>query len=112
MKGWLTVLALLAGLGSLFSSAQENQQKSPFDRYVAVWHLADRVLVERWGMELDTGDSCRMFFCLQHQRIQLAESVTWSIPVESESAANPSWGYEQRWKIGLEGKYEIVLHRL
>ena len=170
MRCLLPVLALLAGLGCSISSAQDAQQKDPFNRYlagiksnqpeaalvhfagecgvdlktvapryaqlpsdswilvkdlskalkdqetdfygtVAVWHMADQILVERWGMELDTGDEFRMLYCLQGQKIKFAEEVDWSIPVEGETNANPSWGYEQRWKIGQDGRYENVLHR-
>ena len=35
MKNWLTVLALLAGLGCSISSAQSKQQKDPFSQYLA-----------------------------------------------------------------------------
>jgi hypothetical protein len=35
MKSWLSVLVLLAGLGSSISFAQDKQQIDPFDRYLA-----------------------------------------------------------------------------
>ena len=88
-----------------------KDQETDFYGTVAVWHAANRILVERWGMELDTGDYYRMLFCLQDQNVKFAEAADWSIPIEGENSENSSWGYEQRWVIGKGGKYEIVLHR-
>jgi hypothetical protein len=92
------------------SKAREDQE-TDFYGTIAVWHLADRILIERWGMELDTGDYYRMLFCLQDHKVRFAEAVDWSISVEGERATSASWGYEQRWKVGQDGKYENVLHR-
>jgi hypothetical protein len=92
------------------SSALEDQE-TDFYGTVAAWHATDRILIERWGMELDTGDYYRMLFCLQDHKVRFAEAVDWSISVEGESATSPNWGYEQRWKVGQDGKYENVLRR-
>jgi hypothetical protein len=99
---WIPVMDLSGAL---------KDQETDFYGTVAVWHAANRILVERWGMELDTGDYYRMLFCLQDQNVKFAEAVDWSIPVEGENSENSSWGYEQHWVIGKDRKYEILLHR-
>jgi hypothetical protein len=86
-----------------------KDQETDFYGTVAVWHMQDRVLVEQWGMELDTGNLSRQFICLLNDRIKSAEGVDWSIPVEGESASNPAYGYQQGWKVGADGKYENAL---
>ena len=173
MKRLLSILILLAGLGSCFSFSQVKEQPDPFDRYlaglkanhpedvlvrfaancgvdiesikprfaqspqdnwvlvndlsnalkdqetdfyatVAIWHAADRILIEQWGMELDTGNYSRHLICLQRQKIIFFESSDWTIPpVETaqQRAAYPAWGYEQRWNISTNGRYEKVLSR-
>jgi hypothetical protein len=88
-----------------------KDQETDFYATVAVWHIEDRVLVERWWMELDTGDLSRQFICLRNNRIQSAEEIDWSIPVEGESSSQLAWGYQQSWKLGADGKYENALRR-
>lgn len=81
---------------------------------VAVWHARDRIMVEQWGMELDTGTYSRQFVCLKNQRIMLFEGIDWTIPpvmTNEQRALNPAWGYEQRWKAGPDGNYQKVLSR-
>jgi hypothetical protein len=85
-----------------------KDQETDFYGTVAVWHVQDRVLVEQWRMELDTGEFSRQFICLQNDKIKSTEAVDWLIPVEVESASNPAYGYQQGWKVGSDGKYEIV----
>ncbi|MGA9060706.1 MAG: hypothetical protein WB341_03470 [Terracidiphilus sp.] len=170
MKRWLPVLILVVGLGNSISSTQDQQQRSPFDRYlaglranqpepafvrfagecgvdvravepryaqsptekwvlvkdlsnalkdqetdfyatVAVWHVAGRILIEEWGMELDTGTFSRQFVCLHNSRISFFEGVDWTIPVEGASSSNPAWGYQQRWRMGPAGRYEKIWSR-
>jgi hypothetical protein len=92
------------------SKALEDQE-TDFYGVAAVWHQADRIVVEEWSMELDTGDYTRSFFCFKDQKIRIVETIDWSISVEGWRKENPAWGYEHRWKIGQDGKYENVLHR-
>ena len=47
-----------------------KDQGTDFYGTVAVWHIEGRVLVEQWGMELDTGDLSRQFICLRNYRIE------------------------------------------
>ena len=91
-----------------------KDQETDFYATVAVWHMEDKIMVEQWGMELDTGNYFRRFYCLQRQRISLFEEVDWSIPPlenEKERASYPAWGFEQHRKVGKDGRLEIVLHR-
>jgi hypothetical protein len=87
-----------------------QDQETDFYGTVSVWHQADKILVERWGMELDTGDYFRMLVCLKNQEASFVESIDWSVPVDA-GTAGPSWGYEQRWKIESGGKYQTTLRR-
>ncbi len=92
-------------------SAALNDQETDFYATLAVWSGVNSGLVEQWSMELDTGSYVRSFFCFRDQKIRFAETIDWSIPVEVKSETNQAWGFEQRWKIGLDGKYESVLRR-
>jgi len=95
------------------SKALEDQE-TDFYATVAVWHINDRIMVEQWGMELDTGDYFRRFSCLQKRMVGLIEEVDWSIPPledEKDRASYPTWGFEQRRKTAKNGKLEIVSHR-
>ena len=91
-----------------------RDQETDFYATVAVWHLEDKILVEQWGMELDTGNYLRRLYCFGKQKINLFEEVDWSIPPledEKERASYPAWGFEQYRKIGKDGRLEIVFHR-
>jgi hypothetical protein len=84
------------------SKALEDQE-TDFYSTVAVWYMADRILIERWGMELDTGSESRMFYCLQDRKIDLAEEADWSIPIGGEAKSHAPRKSEKRWKIGEPG---------
>ena len=91
-----------------------KDQETDFYATVAVWHAADRILIEQWSMELDTGTFSRQYACLQNQRIVSFEGIDWTIPpvtTKEERDLNPAWGYEQRWKAGPNGKYQKVFSR-
>jgi hypothetical protein len=90
--------------------AQEDQE-TDFYHTVAVWHIDDRIMTEEWGMELDTGDYYRLYYCLKRQRIILVDSVSWSIALDNDSSKDTGWGYEHRWKLETNGKFATVLHR-
>jgi hypothetical protein len=92
-------------------SHARDDLETDFYGTVAVWHSSNSVLIERWGMELDTGDYYRVFLCFANGKVRSAETVDWSIPVEGESLKNPAWGYEQRWEVGPDGKYISLSHR-
>jgi len=92
------------------SKALEDQE-TDFYATVAVWHAGDGILLEQWGMELDTGNYFRRLSCFQAQRIRFLEEVDWSIPPvedEGQRAAYPAWGFEQHRKVGKNGKLMIV----
>jgi hypothetical protein len=91
-----------------------KDQETDFYATLSVWHEADRIFVEQWGMELDTGTYGRQFICLQNRKILFAEGIDWTIPPisgKSQRASYPAWGYEQRWKVGIKGKWEKVSSR-
>jgi len=85
-----------------------QDQKTDFYHTVAVWHLDDRILAEEWGMELDTGDYYRLFYCMESKKITLVDSVSWSISPDNDSSKDSGWGYEHRWKLGPNGKFETI----
>jgi hypothetical protein len=72
---------------------------------VAVRHAGEWILVEEWGMELDTGDYYRLLYCLDKSKVTLADSLTWSIALENDSSKDTGWGFESRWKLGPEGQF-------
>ena len=81
---------------------------------VAVWHEADRILTEQWGMELDTGTYSRTLVCLQGRKMIFAQGIDWTIPpvrTKQERKSYPAWGYEQRWKVGPNGKWQKLSSR-
>ena len=82
-----------------FSGALKDQE-TDFYGTVEVWHQVDRVLVERWGMELDTGDYYRLLYCFEQKKTTLAESVSWSVEFNNDSSKDSGWGYDHRWKLG------------
>jgi hypothetical protein len=88
---WLPVKDLTGAL---------KDQDTDFYHTVAVWHAGDHLLVELWGMELDTGDYFRVFYCLDKRRITLVDSVSWQVEMHNESSQDTGWGYEQKWKLG------------
>ncbi len=90
-------------------SMTKDDLETDFYKTVAVWHRADLVLVEQWGMELDTGDYYRLFFCLNKKQITLAESVSWRMAGFSEGPDDITWGYEHRWKLAQSGRLETSL---
>jgi hypothetical protein len=86
-----------------------KDQETDFYGTVAVWSQANSILVERWGMDLESGSEARKLFCLKDQRIWLAEEIDWAL-VDTKGSTQPIWlGYEQRWKMKPDGKYAIVL---
>ncbi|MGD0901407.1 MAG: hypothetical protein ABR924_00570 [Terracidiphilus sp.] len=90
------------------SRALEDQE-TDFYGTVAVWLQTNLVLVERWGMDLESGNEARKLFCLKDQRILLAEEIDWAL-VDKKGSNRSVWlGYEQRWKMKPDGKYTTVL---
>jgi len=87
------------------SKAQDDQE-TDFYGTVAVLHQQGRILVEQWGMDLDTGDYYRLLYCLNMKQITLADSVSWRMAGFGESAGDASWGYEHRWKLRRTGKFD------
>jgi len=87
-------------------SKAKDDLETDFYGSAAAWHQGDRTLVERWGMELDTGDFYRLLFCLDKKQIRLAESTSWSV---AEDVNQVSWGYDHRWKLGEDGRLETSL---
>jgi hypothetical protein len=92
------------------SHAQEDQE-TDFYHTVAVWHIGDRILAEEWGMELDTGDYYRFFYCLNKRKIILVDSVSWRISLDNDSAKDKGWGYEHRWILESNGKFETIVRQ-
>ena len=92
-------------------SKAKDDQETDFYGTVAILHRSDLVLVEQWGMELDTGDYYRLFYCLNKKQITLAESVSWRMAGFGESADDTTWGYEHRWKLAQSGRLETSLTR-
>ena len=93
-----------------FSKALMDQD-TDFYGTVAVWHTADRILVEKWGMELDTGDFYRLLYCLQNRKIASAESTSWRMAGYGESSSEADWGYEHRCKLSSTNKLATVMRR-
>ncbi|HEY1253580.1 MAG TPA: hypothetical protein VGF01_02225 [Terracidiphilus sp.] len=92
------------------SHAQEDQE-TDFYHTVAVWHTQNRILAEIWGMELDTGDYFRLFYCLENNKITLVDSVSWSISPEDNNSKNEGWGFEHSWKLASNGIFETIVRR-
>jgi len=86
-----------------------KDQEIDFYGTVAVWSQENSILVERWGIDLESGSEARKLFCLKDKRILFAEEVDWAL-VDKKSGNKPVWlGYEQRWKMKPDGKYATVL---
>lgn len=88
-----------------------QDQETDFYATVAIWHVADRILIEHWGIELDTGNFSRQLICLRQRKIVLTETTDWTIPpVENaqQRTSYPAWGYEQRWKLASSRRYEKI----
>ena len=83
-----------------------DDQETDFYGTVSVLHQSDLILVERWGMELDTGDYFRLLYCLSNKQVTLAESVIWRLAGFGDGTDSVTWGYEHRWKLGHHGKLE------
>jgi hypothetical protein len=92
------------------SGAQQDQE-TDFYGTLAVWHRGDRTVAEEWGMELDTGDYFRLFFCLRDQTILNAESVSWKTGLEENGGDTSGWGYDVKWNLNAKGESEMVSKR-
>ncbi|HTV17005.1 MAG TPA: hypothetical protein VME68_19950 [Acidobacteriaceae bacterium] len=88
-----------------------SDQETDFYGTVAVWHRGDGVLVERWRMELDTGDYSRQIVCLRNSRTVFFDATDWPAPIGDASSSQPGWGYEQRWTSRSDDTYQKVLGR-
>jgi len=97
-------------IGPDLSKAKDDQE-TDFYGTVGVLHQSDLILVERWGMELDTGNYYRFLLCLNKKQITVAETASWSMAGFSDSPNDTSWGYERRWRLGQSGKLETELIR-
>lgn len=89
-----------------------QDQETDFYSTVAVWHVTDRIFLEQWGMELDTGTFSRQFVCLRSGRITFFEVTEWNIPpveTEAERGKYPSWGYTQKWLLEKNGRYHKAM---
>jgi len=87
------------------SHALEDQE-TDFYGTVAVWHADKRILVDRWGMELDTGDYFQMFLCLEEKQIVKVDFIRWKLKMDNDDLQNSGWGFEHRWKLGVNGIFE------
>lgn len=76
-----------------------------------VWHQGDRVLLEQWGMSLDTGDLSRSFVCLNKNQTVLAESTQWSFAGFGDTVDDVTWGVVNVWKIDDSGQLALVKTR-
>jgi hypothetical protein len=86
-----------------------KDQETDFYGTAAVWSQANSVLVERWGMDLESGSEARKLFCLKDKQILLAEEIDWAL-VNKKGSNQTVWlGYEQRWKVKQDGNYTTVL---
>ena len=100
-NSWLFVKDLYKGLHGL---------QTDFFGTAEVWQQSNRVLVEMWEMELDVGSESRLLYCFERRSITRVESVDWTLPLTDEQGkANPGWGYEQSWRVGSDGKYQVTL---
>jgi hypothetical protein len=90
-------------------SQAQSDQETDFYHTVAVWHSQNQIMTEEWGMELDTGDYYRLFYCFDQKKITLVDSVSWKIALENDPAKDTGWGYEHRWKLGQDGKFATTL---
>ena len=75
---------------------------------IAVWRRGEKILVEEWGMELDTGDYNRTFYCLNKQKITNVESTTWMLDQHENSSRDSGWGYIHSWALDLDGSFTTV----
>jgi len=91
-------------------SKAKDDQETDFYRTVAVWHQGNRVAVELWGMELDTGDYYRLLYCLEGKKTRQVESVSWRMAGFIDSS-DTDWGYENRWKLNSHGHFDTVSQR-
>jgi hypothetical protein len=92
-------------------SKAKDDLETDFYGTVAVWHQADRILTEEWGMELDTGDFYRLMYCLDNKKIRLAESTSWKLADFGDNVSDTDWGYEVQWKRGPDGKFGVGSRR-
>lgn len=85
-----------------------KDQETDFYGTLAVWSKENRLLVEQWGMELDTGDYYRLFYCVNNQKITDVESTSWRLELDENSSKDTGWGYVHRWSLGSDGKFTTV----
>jgi hypothetical protein len=58
------------------------------------------------------GSEARGFYCFDGDKATQAENIEWTLPVtDEEEKGHPGWGYEQRWTVGANGKYQETLGR-
>jgi hypothetical protein len=98
-KKWIVVHDLSRAL---------KDQETDFYGTLALWHQGDRMVVEQWGMELDTGDYYRLFYCLENQKITNVESTSWELELQNESSKDTGWGYVHSWSLDKSGKFATV----
>jgi hypothetical protein len=78
----------------------------------AMWKQGNRLVVELWDIEGDVGSEARGFYCFDGDKATQAENIEWTLPVtDEEEKGHPGWGYEQRWTVGANGKYQKTLSR-
>jgi len=92
-------------------SRAKDDQETDFYGTVAVRHEADRILIEQWGMELDTGDFYRLMYCLDKEEIRIVESTSWKLADFGNNVSDSDWGYEVQWKSSTGGKFGVVSRR-
>jgi hypothetical protein len=85
-----------------------KDQETDFYGTAEVWNQGARSFVEQWGMELDTGDYYRLFYCIERKKVTLAESVSWRVGLNDDSSKDSGWGYDHAWKLGPDGKFATV----
>jgi hypothetical protein len=100
---WRPVVDLSKGL---------DDMATDFFETAAIWKQGSRVVVELWDIEGDVGSEARAFYCFDGNKVTQAENVEWTLPVtDEEERMHAGWGYEQRWTVGADGKYQRTLSR-
>jgi hypothetical protein len=85
-----------------------KDQETDFYGTLAAWRIADRILVEEWAMELDTGDYYRLFYCMRNQKITDVESTSWEIELHDDNSKDTGWGFIHNWALAPDGKFVTV----
>jgi hypothetical protein len=89
------------------SHAKEDLE-TDFYGTLAVWPDGNRILSEEWGMELETGDYYRIFYCFLDRKVTAIESVSWRVEPNEDPSKESGWGFVKSWRQDANGSLHAL----